>query len=372
MSAHGLRIHRQLVHRGPPAERVLMVCGDVDSDGDDEIITGGRVGAEGLHLHDRQPDGSWRTTLIDDGYARLEAGGYLFDIDGDGRLDLVAGSDGAGAELMWWRNQGDGRWQRRRILRLEGRQSHDQAVVSTPQGPVVVAWNQGARRLIAVPVPRDPMREDWPHAWNAIDGVSEEGLTLADLDGDGIDELLAGLSVCRPDSAGGPWRWSRLCEGMISPRLAVADFDCDGALEIAISEGDSSFAARRPGRLAICRPGKPGELVTLRDDLLDPHTLLAADLLGIGRPQLFAGELGDPNGHHPRPLVHLLCRFEQGRWRVDELADEIGAGIHEGRLCRVGGRLHIAGKPYRNNRSTALRVPEVDDVSIWTIEESDA
>lgn len=366
---------RESIYQGAPAERVLLVVGDIDRDGEDEIITAGRVGEQGMYWLDRQADGTWSAHLIDNAYGRLDAGGVLFDVDEDGRLDFIAGGDYRGNQLYWWQCPADPtqRWHRRVICEMEGNQSHDQIVVDLDGDgrAELYFWNQGARGLFMVPVPDDPRVSPWPGVSCIAKGVAEEGFAVADVDGDGRLELIAGLSWYKA-IAPGQYESHRFAEGFVSPRLAAADFDGDGRVEIVLGKGDASFMRKGPdgepgwGRLAMFKRGADpttlwhGEVIHER--LEDPHSVFVADLDGNGTPVLLVGELGDPNGKHRHAPALRLYRWQGGRM-VEQIIDS-GQGTHEAKPLRVGGELCIAGKPYRNLRGD--RRMEDDQVHLWT------
>jgi hypothetical protein len=369
-----IRFARTGIFRGEPAERVLCVVGDVNRDGNDEVVIGQRAPKPRLSWLGRDASGTWREHLIDDTFDHLEAGGFLHDIDGDGRLDLVAGADGRGDRVWWWQCPADpgdpaARWTRREIFRMPANQSHDQLIADLDGDgrPEVYFWNQGARALFAATIPDDPRTEPWPTVTTIATDVTGEGLAAADVDGDGGLELLAGLRWYKCDRDDG-WQSRAFAQSFVSTRLAVADFDGDGRVEIAISEGDASLNGRAYGRLAVCtrgaNPREPWSVRLLHDRLLDPHSLAAADFDGDGRCELFVGELGDPNGDPEHEPALRIYRWD-GEQFEEQVIERTSFGVHEARPIRIDGRLGIVGKPYRNLHSTAPRPPEIDTIHLW-------
>lgn len=363
---------RQTIWTGEPAERTLCVAGDLNRDGVPEIVIAERKPARRLYWLGRAADGRWQQHIMDDTCGPLEAGGCLADLDGDGDLDFVAGGDYQDNGLYWWECPPDPtqRWTRREICRMPANVSHDQLVADLDGDgrPEVYFWNQKALTLFCVPVPADPRVSPWPGVTPVMTGEREEGLAAADVDGDGRLELIAGQSWYHlPRIPGGPWERHIYATDFVSPRVAAADFDGDGRPEIILAEGDASIYARRLGRVARFTAGPdPAALwqpEILHDALADPHSLAIADFDGDGRPDLFIGELGSPDGNDPHPPAQRIFLNRAGR--LVEHGMDRGLGTHEAKAILLDGRAAIAGKPYRNYDAHAVRNPEADSIHLW-------
>ena len=133
-------------------------------------------------------------------------------------------------------------------------------------------------------------------------------------------------------------------------RVAVADLDNDGRLQIVICEGES-----HPGRLAICSP--PNWQPHLpRDDLLHPHSLEIADFNGDGRPDIFVAEMGLGKNPDPKMFIYL----NQGNSQFQECIIHRGTPVHEARAGDLTGNglPDIVGKPYSPERHVDVWINE--------------
>ncbi len=361
---------RHTIYSGAAAERPSCIVGDLDNDGVQEFVIATRNPGQELHWFKRAADGSWQRYLIDDTFESIGVGGVLVDLTGNGRLDLIAGTDDRSNRVYWWECPDDPtqRWPRREVFELPANRTHDLLVedIDGDGRPELYVWNQGSGTLFGVPLPDDPYASPWPDVGAVVTGVNTQGLAAGDVDGDGRPELIAGLSWYRPTSQG-EWERHVFSDEFESPRLAVGDFDGDGRAEIAVCETDGTPVGRTYGRLAVLKPGSDPEGIweaeVLHDRLLDPHSLQVADFDGDGRLDIYVGDMGAGDWLHPHPPAQLIFLNRGDRW--EEHVIDSGVGTHEAQAIELDGGVGIVGKPFRALDVAGPRPAETDAVHLW-------
>lgn len=86
------------------------IAADLDNDGQMEVIAtawdlSGRVA---LFKHRGDPRGPWDMQILKDGWTRANMV-ITADLNGNGRLDIVAAAERGSNEVRWWRNEGKSR-----------------------------------------------------------------------------------------------------------------------------------------------------------------------------------------------------------------------------------------------------------------------
>jgi hypothetical protein len=263
-------------------------------------------------------------------------------VSGNGRPDIVAGTQLGSHELYWFECPSDptARWPVR-VIEDRFEKYHDQiaADIDSDGEAEIIFSSQKSAVIAYYDVPADPSAEPWPRECFHLlaEGVPDvEGLAVADLFGEG-PVLVAGPSIIRPGR--GP---ERFAPGFEKTRVAVADLDSDGELEIVLCEGES-----HPGRLAVCHLPDLAPRV-LRDDLFHPHSLAVADFDGSGRPDIFVAEMG--LGRNPEPRIFVYRNLGRGEFEEEIVAR--GVPTHEAKVADMtgDGRPDIVGKPYDPER----------------------
>jgi hypothetical protein len=138
---------------GTSPQQTAALVADLDKSGKNGFVLGFRAKAPALVWY-RPTATGWERYVIDPDFLTLEAGGAVYDIDGDGYPDLVFGGDWQSNKVWWWRNPGrdwkpDASWERHTIKKSGANQHHDQCFGDFKgTGKAQLAfWNQRAKTL---------------------------------------------------------------------------------------------------------------------------------------------------------------------------------------------------------------------------------
>jgi hypothetical protein len=331
------------------------VVGDIDNDGRlDFVITNRRSGNAAIWMQNTMQ--GWKQHVLDPGPLNIEAGGALFDVDGDGYLDLVAGGDNSTNEVWWWQNPHpnyDHPWTRRTI-KSSGKTQHHDLMIGDVLGegrPQLVFWNQGAHALFLARIPEHAtsVAAPWPFHPIYQGDAPMEGLAVADVDNDGVLEVLGG------------GRWYKH-EGNINFTAHVIDdaqkfSRCAAGKLIRGSNGVQVVFCNGDG----CGPLKWYEQRRdgawtghdlLGEDLIHGHSLRIGDIDGDGNLDIFCAEMAkwaDWTKTVDYPRAHMWVFYGDGKGSFEKITvSKGGYGTHEARLADFfgSGRLDILSKPY--------------------------
>jgi hypothetical protein len=221
---------RELYETGLHAAAVAV--GDLDGDGRlDLAVANG--GSDGAALLAGRGDGSFAAPVRWDVRARPSTL-LLYDYDGDGRLDLLAGGEAPG--LTFRRGLGDGRLDELRVLPLAERPTALKAADLDGDGRDELLILDGSRLLVV----RDR------RVTTSEVGRPLVGLALGDADGDGRADLAAvdesGALLLFPGAAGDRFAAPLAVAAPPAVRAVhLADLDGDGRSELCAATATHLF-----------------------------------------------------------------------------------------------------------------------------------
>jgi len=367
-SAHG-----DLPVPGPSLQQTGAVVGDLDKSGVNGFVLSFRQKPPALVWY-RKTQAGWERSIIDKDYLTLEAGGVVFDVDGDGYPDLIFGADWQGGDVWWWKNPGppytqDKPWKRYLIKHGGAHQHHDQ-VIADFKGtgrPQLVYWNQGAKKLFIADIPAHPEQaSQWPATEVFTGDAGEnpgkyaEGVAACDVDGDGRVDLLAGnywfkylgnnqFKPIRIGTIGGRVAADRLIKGSKFAQVVIASGDGNGPLKWYECKGDPEKTSDWVGHDLLGR------------DMIHAHSLQVADVDGDGNLDIFTAEMAkwtEKRNDPDNPNAEAFIFYGDGHGHFRKTVFAKGIGFHEARVADLNGdgMMDILDKPYN------WEVPRVD---VW-------
>jgi len=353
------------------AQQTSATVFDIDGDKTGDIVITERTAAPGVVWLRRTQTG-WDRYVIDNSVAWIEAGAAFADIDGDGDLDFAAGGEARSNEVWWYENPAPKLspgvpWARRTIKNKGARKHHDLmfADVDGDSRLELVFWNQGGGVLLMARIPPDPKAVSaWPistiYAYST-DGETQqrgiaprwkrpnehEGLAFADIDGDGLGDIV-----------GGGWWFKRRPDGAFMPNPVDASYHFSRSAAGQLTQGG------RPEIVLVAGDGAGplnwyewvnGTWIAHRiTDVDNAHSLAIRDFDHDGNLDIFCAEmrLGGAN-----PDSRTWIFYGDGRGNFRETVIATGLDNHESKPADLDGDgdIDILVKPY-NHETPALHI----------------
>lgn len=355
--------HGDLPVPGESTQQTGAIVADLDKDGRNDFVLSFRQKPPALVWYRRNTQG-WNRYVLEKDYLTVEAGGAVYDIDGDGDLDIVFGGDYQSNEVWWWENPAPNfdanvSW-KRHLIKREGKTQHHDQVFGDFKGTgkaQLAFWNQGAKTLFLADIPADPRHaESWPYSAIFSGAAGEggalkyaEGMAAADIDADGKVDLLAG-NYWFKHTGGMAFKPTKIAE--IGGRVEVGKFKPGRLPQVVIAPGDGIG----PLKWYECNgdPQDPSAWIghdLAGRDVIHGHSLQVADINGDGHLDIFCAEMAKwterrPDPDNPEAKAWIFYGDGQGNFRRTELAT--GHGFHEARAADLDGDgdLDILNKPY--------------------------
>jgi hypothetical protein len=346
---------------------------DMDNDGVNEFFITERTTTPSVVAYkymgmDQDGKQKWDRYVIDHVPHRIEAGSTTHDIDGDGDTDIVFGGDGRSNQVWWWENphprhRPDESW-RAHLIKNSGENKHHDQLFGDYDGDgqmELVFWNQSGGKLFLAEIPEKPDRylEAWPlkviytygmdsemaqtgqAGYPGWKGTNEqEGLFVADIDGDGTDDIVGGGRWFKYDGQGG-FHENIIDASYTFTRSLAGQFIEGGRPEVILLAGDG----HAPMYMYEYNEKGTWEKTMLIQQVKDGHTIDVLDFNGDGHLDIFSGEMGLGDGN-PNAKIRILLGDGKGHFIHHVVAT--GIGTHESKIADLDGDgdYDIMSKPY--------------------------
>lgn len=308
-----LRYRHRFLDRDKPYTATDIFAADVDGDGRDDVVCGG--------FWYRNP--TWERFALPGIYQVHTA----YDIDGDGRKELIAtrrGSEAKGwygaltSDFCWLKaiDPLAGKWQVHPIGKGDGAWPHGTVVAPILPGgrlALVAGYHgPGGRFPELFEVPDDPTEHPWPKRVLAEVPYGEE-LVAVDLTGSGRLDVVAGHWWLE-NVGDGTFTPRQLAQGFRTARVKVADVNGDGRLDVIIGEeelGEEAIPFTRVAWLEQLEDPRSGPWpADVIDTVRCPHSLGVADLDADGEPELVVGEHDKLYPYRSRSKLYVYKKAE--------------------------------------------------------------
>lgn len=274
--------------------------GDIDADGNPDLVLGGVI----WFRNPGPGGGTWKRIVID----RMRAHDIeLADLDGDGRIDVVARDQSAfgkaGDKVILYRQAGPESWQRRVLACPHGEGLKLADLDRDGDADVVLGgrWFENPGAVHEKEWAEHVFTAEWTHP--------DAKVETADINGDGrIDIVLTPAELAgqvyrvswfeAPADPRGKWPEHVIADGVeaVLHSLAVADMDRDGTMDVVTAE---MHQGKDPDEVIVYRNAGSGR--AWRKQVISTagsHDVAAADLDGDGRIDL----VGANHGGSVQPL----------------------------------------------------------------------
>jgi hypothetical protein len=346
---------------GPSDQQTGSLACDIDNDGDEDFFVAARVVGPAVTLFHRGA-GGWAKHVPEPDFLRIEAGGACHDIDGDGDRDIVFGADAGDNHIWWWENPfpefaPDKRWNRL-VIKASGSNKHHDQIFGDFDGDgrvELVAWNQRANALLLYKIPADPKAgSEWtPTVIYEWTGEEHEGVSAADVNGDGVTDLVGGGRWFE-HAGGGRFEAHVIDDQFRFSRAGAGQFVEGGRPEVVFAPGD----VNGPIRWYEWKGDKWVGHDLPNNELIHGHSIGVGDVNGDGHDDILSAEMGQWGRQMGRRNFdgRLRVYYGDGKGEFVEQVVSRGFGNHETRLADLDGDgdLDILAKPYN------WRTPRID------------
>ncbi|MEM7142826.1 MAG: LamG-like jellyroll fold domain-containing protein [Actinomycetota bacterium] len=335
---------------GPGSEPTDAQIFDVDGDGVNDFVVTNRASVPSGVWY-RRHDTGWDRHVFEPDVLFLEAGGTHHDVDGDGDLDIVVGEDSRGNNIYWWENPSpnhdpDTRWARH-VIKDDAHNQHHDIIFGDFDGDGAdefIFWNNHSFLRIAE-IPADPTAGPWPYTTFFTTDDKSEGMAVADMNLDGVDDLVAAGRIFT-HAGGTSFDVEMVDPAMNFTRAGAGQLIPGGRPEVVHVVGDIDLPIDGTSYLTMYewQDGAWVPRQLLPELTQSGHSLTLADFNGDGLLDIFNGEMILAGNDDAKGLV--LYGDGTGDFDVQQISD--GFDHHQSLAGDLDGDgdIDILGKPF--------------------------
>lgn len=323
---------------------------DIDKDGDLDWVVGARDG-DIMWYEYRSPD-DWVQHKLG-GNSPTDVGGTAFDVDGDGWLDQVSGQ-------AWYQNPQNPR-SREFIKKANGAvRTHDNVAADIDgDGKLDLVAMADTSAIYWYKIPTDPT-DNWQQHYigkSVHGGIDPRG--IGDIDGDGDNDIVRSTGWFENKNSGTSWSWHGNIDGGSKGKYPdttkswIIDMDGDGDNDVVMSSADSELGTGWVKWFEnIDGKGLTWSTHIVAAKKGDMHSLAVFDFDNDGDADIFSGE-GPLGGTGPneerRTFIWENTDGKGGTWTEHILTE--GYRCHEAMAGDVDGDgdIDICFKPWNGD-----------------------
>jgi hypothetical protein len=339
------------------------VIADILKNGKDEFVIFEKTETPSVVMYVHKEGRQWEQWVIERRKVSTGESAAAYDIDGDGDLDIICGSEETN-QIWWWENpypniNSDRGW-KRNTIKKSGAALHKDMVIGDFDGDGVIEiafWNQGENALYIAKKPANLSKSDeWPlskiytyqaesQMFQRTEGTElktipinfHQGIAKADINLDGVEDIIAGGMYFTYKE--GQYIHHDIDRSFNASKIAAGQLVPGGRPEVLMSP------AQGTGPLMAYHFVDGTWVPTiLEKNLRRAHSLQIIDFDKDGLPDIFVTEMKTKDVKDPKIFILL----NKGNLNFERLDVSAGFGSHNSGIGDFDGDgdLDILIKPY--------------------------